>query len=136
MSRLRNNKQNKSFMPTITLTPLIDTVLVLLIVFMVTAPCKVITLPANNSKKSQSAQKARADDYRVSYLYVANDGTIAVNGAIHNHKSIIKMMPELVHQSPIKTVFIKSEDSSTSASVINALVTAVHRIPGARVIVS
>lgn len=135
MSRLRNNKQSKTFIPTITLTPLIDTVLVLLVVFMVTAPCKVITLPAQNNKKS-AAQKARSDDYRVSYIYVASNGTLVAHGAQHDTKSVIKMMPELVRQSPINTVYIQTEDSSTSSNIINALVNAIHKIPGARAIVS
>ena len=135
MSRLRNNKQSKSFIPTITLTPLIDTVLVLLVVFMVTSPCKIITLPGNSSKKT-TAQKARADDYRVSYIYVGNDGTIVANGAVNDQKSVIKMIPALVQQSPIKTIFIQSQDSSTNTKIINALVDAIHTISGARVIVS
>ncbi len=133
MRRLRTNKQNKLLLPTITLTPLIDTILVLLVVFMVTASSKVVTTPVN--KKSSAAQKARPDDYRVVYMYVASDGMIVVNGHAQDLKSVIKNMASFVAQSPIKTVFIKSEEAA-NCKIIHALVDTIHKIPGARVIVS
>lgn len=112
----------------ITLTPLIDTVLVLLIVFMVTTPSKVIV---KTTADKASTANVKNDDYRVAYITVNKD-RITLNGIPKKIDECAACLPEAIKQSPIKTVFIKIEDAQSNTLVYK--LTDAARRTGARVI--
>ena len=127
-NRFRRTKRTEPPVLSITLTPLIDTVLVLLIVFMVTTPSKVII---KTTADKPAASDSKNNDYRVAYVTV-NKGRITINGVSKKINECVACLPDALRQSPIKTVFIKAEDAGSN-TIVYKLTDAARRM-GARVI--
>ena len=130
MRRSCRIKPANSSVPVITLTPLIDTVLVLLVIFMVTTPSKII-IKTTTGKDAVSAD-LKNRDYRVAHVIVNKQGLV-LNGIPKKLQECLACLPEAIKQSPIKTVFIKVEDAQ-SQMLVYKIIDAARRM-GARVVI-
>jgi biopolymer transport protein ExbD len=106
---LRRRRELKSTIPEITLTPLIDTALTLLIIFMVTTPmihnAIKVTLPRGKAKEVSSTKQELIvfiDEKEQLYL---NNKNVA------NNKELIKELQSTIGTDPDKVVYLKADQS-------------------------
>ena len=115
MSRLRRRKRAAIRLPEISLTPLIDTALTLLIIFMVTTPM------VNNSIKIDlpegSVQEAdQVPDELV--LSLDAQGAITFNGKAIQIEELSSEIVAQMNKRADKTVFVKADKASNYGQVI------------------
>lgn len=117
MSRfLRRNKRSHAAIPEITLTPLIDTALTLLIIFMVTSPMInngiKVDLPQGKVQEVQGIQ----EDIIV---HVDKQRHVYVNGDPVKQDQFIAHLKKKVGNQKHKTVFVKGDGDVAYKDVIN-----------------
>lgn len=132
MSRLRQIKQPESSLPTITLTPLIDTVLVLLIIFMVTTPSKKIFI-REHVKGDKDKTDFKDENYRVALLTIDKSGDIFLNNKSIKKENLIKDINIALEKSPIRTVFVKA-DPLTKRNLVHDLIDKLRSIDQIRIL--
>jgi biopolymer transport protein ExbD len=124
MSRLRRRKKGAISLPEISLTPLIDTALTLLIIFMITTPM------VNNSIKIDLPEGSMQEADQVPdelVLYLDQAGATYLNDqAVSNDELIDKIISQM-NQRVDKTIFIKADKASNYGKVIQ-LVDQIKRI--------
>ena len=128
--RLRRKlRQSQEQLPEISLTPLIDTALTLLIIFMVTTPmlqkenALQVELPKGNVKETQETQK---EDLTV---VITKKGEISFNDKIINEKDLIVVLQKAIGTKQEKTVFVKADTGASYGKVIE-LVDAIKHVGG------
>ena len=117
MRRISRRKlRRKNLITDIPLTPLIDTALTLLIIFMITTPMMhnaiKVQLPQGNAKEDKNTQQELV-------VYVDKDGKLFVNGTVF--ESDVKVIDDLrqrVGSDKNKTVFVKADQAVSYGSVI------------------
>jgi biopolymer transport protein ExbD len=125
--RLRRKlRQRQEQLPEISLTPLIDTALTLLIIFMVTTPmlqkenALQVELPKGNVKETQETQK---EDLTV---VITKKGEISFNNKIIKDKDLITVLQEAIGTKYDKTVFVKADTGASYGKVIELVDTIKH----------
>lgn len=125
--RLRRKlRQNQEQLPEISLTPLIDTALTLLIIFMVTTPmlhkenALQVELPKGNVKETQENQK---EDLIV---VLTKKGEISFNNKIVQEKDLIIVLQNALGKKQDKTVFVKADTGAEYGKVIELVDTIKH----------
>lgn len=112
MSRRRRSPVS---VPEITLTPLIDTALTLLIIFMVTTPMLNnairVDLPKGSVKEDAHAKQELI-------VYIDNKENIFVNGSPVTSETLIKAIQDSVAQLSLKMVVVKADQAVRYGSVI------------------
>ncbi len=131
-SRLYRRKRRKeqSF-PEISLTPLIDTALTLLIIFMVTTPmlkkenALQVELPKGNMKE--------IDDSKEQEITIAIDklGKFSFNDKIVKEKDILAQLKTQVGKKSDRTVFVKADTAVHYGKVLE-LVDKIKHVSGVR----
>lgn len=124
----RRKKQQLSF-PEISLTPLIDTALTLLIIFMVTTPmlqkenALQIELPKGSMQEVEEGKKQE--------LVIALDakGTYALNGVVTLQKNLITALKKQLGNQKDRTVFVKADTGVKYGKVIE-LVDSIKHVAG------
>lgn len=115
MRLIRRRKRNSIKMADISLTPLIDTALTLLIIFMVATPMLHnairITLPSGSAQEAQNAKQELV-------VEINKEGQFFLNGTKMNAKEIIAQLTTLVSQRPAQVVFIKGDKDSQYGPVM------------------
>ena len=117
MKRVSRRKRRKANLITdIPLTPLIDTALTLLIIFMITAPMMhnaiKVQLPQGQAKEDKSTQQELV-------VYVDKEGKLFVNGSpFDTDMKVIDDLKERVGQDHNKTVYVKADQAVNYGSVI------------------
>jgi len=114
MRRSRSRRRQRMPMQDISLTPLIDTALTLLIIFMVATPMLHnairITLPKGEAKEAQANKQEIV-------VYIDHDGKLFFNGTpIADQKLIDALQKELQNQSD-RTVFVKADTQASYGKV-------------------
>ncbi|HEV2601258.1 MAG TPA: biopolymer transporter ExbD [Candidatus Babeliales bacterium] len=116
MRQVRRKKRAPMTMQEVVLTPLIDTALTLLVIFMVTAPIM------HNGIKVELPKGQAKDDGLTSQeliVYVDKKGAFFFNDtAIKDRAVLIKQLKGAVGADTEKTVFIKADKSVSYGAVI------------------
>jgi biopolymer transport protein ExbD len=107
MERFSRKKRRTTTLPEITLTPLIDTALTLLIIFMVTAPM------INNAIKVDlpkgKAQEV-ADNTQELTVFINKDEKLFLNGtAIDSSQELIDSIKKTIGKNKDRTVCVKAD---------------------------
>lgn len=126
---LRRRKKRELSFPEISLTPLIDTALTLLIIFMVTTPmlqkenALQVELPKGNMQEVEEGKKQE--------LVVSLDkkGNYALNGTKIAQKEIVHALKKIVSTQKNRTVFIKADTGVQYGQVIE-LVDSIKHLAG------
>lgn len=116
MPQIRRKKRAPITMQEVVLTPLIDTALTLLVIFMVTAP-----IMHNGIKVELPKGKAKDDGLTSQELivYVDKQGAFFFNDtAIKDRAGLITQLKGAVGADTEKTVFIKADKSVSYGAVI------------------
>ena len=117
----RGNRRRRSFRPTsdINVTPLVDVMLVLLIVFMVTAPMLTVGVPVDLPK----TQSAQMNDQQVEPLVVSIDG----NGKTYFQENelpmpdILKKLTEASDGKPDTKVYVRGDKKLPYGQIMEAM---------------
>ena len=127
--RYQSRRKRKQQQPEISLTPMIDTALTLLIIFMVTSPMLVkenaleIELPKGNIKEISDTTKQEI------IVSVDKKGRIALNDTIIPRKNLITLLSKKVGKDKNKTVFVKGDTAAQFGTIIE-LVDAIKHVGG------
>ncbi|NBP01381.1 MAG: biopolymer transporter ExbD [Proteobacteria bacterium] len=123
--RSQRNKRKQQSLPELNITPLIDTALTLLIIFMVATPmlkkeqnALQIELPKGNSKE---VADTRNQELVVTVSKDGKDIKIAFNGKIVQEKQLIEQLKKSVSTKAQKTVFIQADTGAPYGKVIELI---------------
>ena len=123
--RSQRNKRKQQSLPELNITPLIDTAVTLLIIFMVATPmlkkeqnALQIELPKGNSKE---VADTRNQELVVTISKDGKDIKIAFNGKIVQEKQLIEQLKKSVSTKAQKTVFIQADTGAPYGKVIELI---------------
>ena len=124
---LRRKRRKANVITDIPLTPLIDTALTLLIIFMITTPMMhnaiKVQLPQGQAKEDKSTQQELV-------VYVDKEGKLFVNGvSFDTDLKVIDDLRERVGHDNNKTVYVKA-DQAVSYGLVITLVDKIKVIGG------
>ncbi len=109
--------------PDMNVTPLVDVVLVLLIIFMVLAPVMTeafnVRLPPKDDKDEQLDQVNDADQPLV--LAVADDGSIEVNTVAIEREEIPERLRRMFNARPDNVLYLDGADEAQYGHVLTAV---------------
>ena len=117
MSRLlrRSKRASASLIPEITLTPLIDTALTLLVIFMVTSPLInngiKVDLPKGNAQETNGLQEELV-------LHIDNKQQLFLNNIPVKRADLISQLKIKVGTNKNKTVFVKGDKNINYGTVL------------------
>lgn len=128
LSRSRRHNNDETALPTISLTPLIDTVLVLLVIFMVTTPGKT-TPPILTNKKDSPKTDNKDNKQPVSLVEIEQGGQIYLDSKPITYKALLETVKKLTQhstdqsnaESMVATVFVHAHESAPQQTVTMVL---------------
>ncbi len=92
----------------INVTPMVDVMLVLLVVFMVTAPLMTVGVPVDLPKSQASAIAAEKEPL---YVTVKRDGRVFVQETEVNSQTMIRMLSSISEGNPDIRILIRGDKS-------------------------
>ena len=104
-------------LPEVSLTPLIDTALTLLVIFMITTPMmnNVIKI----SLPSSSVNEGDSKDQQETIVYVDKQSKLYLNGTEMKLQAILKNLQTMSKQQKIEMVFVKADQAVEYGRVID-----------------
>lgn len=116
MRRLgRQSRKNRHMLNDLSLTPLIDTALTLLIIFMISAPMMnnsiKITLPKGKAKEETSSVQEMI-------VTVNKEGLLYLNDMQMNKEQLLVKIKETVQENSEHTIFVRADQAVSYGSVI------------------
>jgi biopolymer transport protein TolR len=118
MKRYRNRRSSRSItMPEVTLTPLIDTALTLLIIFMITTPMM------NNVIKvelpSSHVNEINTQEQQETIVYIDKNYRLYLNGKEMDMQTILSSLKKMADVKKIDMVFVKADGAVKYEKVID-----------------
>lgn len=115
--KLRNRRKKEIRMPEITLTPLIDTALTLLVIFMVTAPMVQngikLDLPQGKSKEAGAQQEL--------VVSVGKDGAVYFNTYPVKQEELVSSVQKALVGKEDEPVFVRADETVAYGKVIGVV---------------
>ncbi len=115
MPRRYKRRLGKNLLLDLSMTPLIDTALTLLVIFMITAPmihnAIKVNLPKGKAKEDAGAKQDMV-------VYVDKDKNIMFNGSKINQDDLVKALKLKIGEQKDKMVFIKADQSVSYGTVL------------------
>ncbi len=115
MRHHRKKVKKRFHLPEVSLTPLIDTALTLLIIFLVTAPMVQngvkIDLPQGKTKEVDNEQ-----EYVIS---MAKDGTLYFNSFPVKNSELLSLILKSLEKNPDSPVYLRADEAVSYGSIIN-----------------
>lgn len=113
---ISSRRRAKKAMPEVTLTPLIDTALTLLVIFMVASPMLHnairVTLPKGQAKEDGGVQHELV-------VTVDKEGKLFFNDEpVKNTENLIALIKKIVAQDKDRTVFVKADEAVRYGKVL------------------
>ena len=115
------DSEDDGVMSEINMTPLVDVMLVLLIVFMVTIPVMHHAVPVQLPQASSTPEKTPTEPLR---LGIAADGKLLLNGATVNSEVLSQQLKQAAAQQPQPALQIHADKQAAYDHVAKALASA------------
>lgn len=114
-------RRPRPLMASINVTPLVDVMLVLLIVFMITAPLMTrrlpIDLPPSAGNNKQATENSPADIT----ITVGNDGIITWNGQPTTLSQLGRVLEPMANKNPNKKIVIEGDQRVAYGSIMGVM---------------
>lgn len=118
MRRNRFRRNRKSIvMPEVSLTPLIDTALTLLVIFMITTPMMNNVIKVNLPSSQVDETDSRVEQETI--VYIDKQHKLYLNGTEMNVASIIQALQSMTKQKQVEIVFVKADQLVEYGKVID-----------------
>ena len=119
--RRRRYNQRVSVTPEISLTPLIDTVLVLLIVFMITTPIMNNMINIELPSSSTNDEKFEKETDKSIVVYIDKDQNLFINDVKVQKAEFFDVLEKKLAGSHERVVFVKADKSIPYGTVIQVV---------------
>ncbi len=119
LSPIRTRSRGK-FVPNsqINVTPLVDVMLVLLVIFMVTAPMLTVGVPVNLPKTSASQLNDQTEPLIVT---INAKGEIYLQETLLDEQSLIKKLRLLTHKNKEAKIYVRADESISYGRVMETM---------------
>ncbi len=115
MAKLARRRRISRHITDIPLTPLIDTALTLLVIFMITTPMLQnaikVDLPYGKAKEDGGARQDLV-------VFIDNKGTLFFNGVPYKKDTLIEQLKKTVKNSNDQVVYIKGDRSASYGAIL------------------
>src|SRR5687768_1940607 len=115
----RGSRRTYTKMSEINVTPFVDVMLVLLIVFMVTAPLLTAGVPVDLPKSQ--AKQIQDEDNKPIEVTVANDGKIFVGETEVEMDRLVTLLTAMTNNDPERRVFIRGDQKLGYGQVMEVI---------------
>ncbi|MBF7689019.1 TonB system transport protein ExbD [Acinetobacter rathckeae] len=102
----------------INITPFIDVMLVLLIIFMVVAPLSTVNVPID---LPASTEKKQQEPTNPIYVTIKKDLSLALNDSSIDSSQLTKTLDLLSHNNHDERIFLRADKSISYESVMNTI---------------
>jgi biopolymer transport protein TolR len=113
-----SGKQHRTTLSEINVTPLVDVMLVLLIIFMITAPMLQQGLDVNLPVASGTSQSEREEQL---ILTVTKQGEIFLNQTAYKLEALLPKLRALYQARPDREVFLRADSSVPYGTVVQVM---------------
>jgi biopolymer transport protein ExbD/biopolymer transport protein TolR len=114
-------KQKESSTPTINITPLVDVVLVVLIIFMIVTPMVTKTFWLNLPPKPDNKEEPPPSDNKPLVMTVDKAGIIRMNTTVIAKNEIRDRVPRMLAAKDQKVLYFDAANEASYASAIEAM---------------
>ncbi len=114
-------KKKASSTPTINITPLVDVVLVVLIIFMIVTPMVTKTFWLNLPPKDESKEPPPPSDNKPLVMTVDKAGVIRMNTTVISKAEIRDRVPRMLAAKEQKVLYFDAASDASYASAIEAM---------------
>ena len=121
VSRSRPSRQSLQLMSEINVTPFVDVMLVLLIIFMITAPMLTVGIEIEIPESNAKSIKSTNSDETPFELYVNNLGEVSINNTSVNDSQMIKKLEVIASQRDEKILYVKADGRNSYGRVSKIL---------------
>lgn len=118
MSLKKTTKRGHSTMTELNITPLLDLVFVLLVIFIITTPQLMNNLEINLPSKQPPKEKPKTEPYRIS---VSADGLITLNGEFVTVPQLKEKLVTIKSYDPDPAVVLKGADQTEYQIMVSVL---------------
>ena len=121
LSNSRGSRENLRLMSEINVTPFVDVMLVLLIIFMITAPMLTVGIEIEIPESNAKSIKSTNSDETPFELYVNNLGEVSINNTSVNDSQMIKKLEVIASQRDEKILYVKADGRNSYGRVSKIL---------------
>jgi biopolymer transport protein TolR len=108
----------RSRLSEINVTPFVDVMLVLLIVFMVTAPLLTVSVPVELPRTDAKLSPADSEPL---YITVTRDGTIYLQETVVEREELVQRMRALARENFERRILIRGDNQADYGAVLEAM---------------
>ena len=121
MSLKKTSRQNHGTMTELNITPLLDLVFVLLVIFIITTPQMMNNLEMTLPSGKPPAQKPDEPKPKINRILVDAKGQAFLDGALLAPPSLKEKLQQLKTQNPDLRVVVKADDDADYQSMVRVL---------------
>ena len=114
-------KKKTTAVPAINITPLVDVVLVVLIIFMIVTPMVTKTFWLNLPPKDDSKSEPAPTDNKPLVMTVDKAGVIRVNTTILTKREVMERVPRMLAAKDQKVLYFDAHSEASYATAIEAM---------------
>lgn len=116
---MRGSRRRKPPMNEINVTPFVDVMLVLLIVFMVTAPLLTVGIPVELPETK--ASDTLSDDQAPLVITVQEDGTVSLQKKPMDADVLVARLKAIIIENPVVEVYVRGDSDVSYGRVIGVM---------------
>ena len=118
-SRGRKSRRGGKPMSDINVTPMVDVMLVLLIVFMVAAPLLTAGVPVDLPKADAAA--IQTDDQKPVEVSINGDGLVFIGETQVSYQRLLTVLSGVTQNDPEKRIFLRADSKLSYGQVMNIM---------------
>ena len=117
----RVSNRSLSLMSEINVTPFVDVMLVLLIIFMITAPMLTVGIEIEIPETKAKSVKSSESEELPFELYVTKDGKVLINDTPVSDSQLMQKLEAIANQRSDKTLYVKADGRNSYGRISKIL---------------